>query len=130
MTDEFRRPVVLPAAGRLVPRMPASIASANAQRSDQDCAIEHAEYMADMAEHLLNAINAEDVLFDELTDRGGNDDPLTLGDRFDAAKASRCEAVTFLRSGIYEFRKRAERARQTAEITSEETEATIAIKKG
>lgn len=68
-------------------------------------AIEFAEYMAKDAEHLMDAMNALAVLYmDDDPDRDAD-----TGDIEDAEQTV-SEAVRGLRSAIYEFRKRADKA--------------------
>lgn len=69
------------------------------ERTPQDYAIEHAEYLAQYAERLLDAINHLNAQCDE------------DGDAFDSDALARAEeavteAFSSVRSGIYEFRKR------------------------
>lgn len=78
-------------------------AGAKPERTPQDYAIEHAEYMAQDAERLLDTINHLNAQRDE------------DGDAFDSDALARAEeAVTeafgSVRNGIYEFRKRRDRA--------------------
>lgn len=81
------------------------IAEPAGERTAKDYAIEHAEYMAQDAERMLSAINALNAQRDE------------DGDAFDEsaleqAQQSVSEAFGAMRSGIYEFRKRRDRAMQ------------------
>lgn len=72
-----------------------------ADDTDKDYAIEHAGYMATAATDLLDAINAEALereFFDE-------DD-----EEVEQARQSVSEAMTTLRTRIYEFEKRRDRA--------------------
>jgi len=74
-------------------------------RSDKDYAIEHAEYMATAAEQLAYSVDALDAahLLDGETP-GGADDAVN------EAHANYIEARKDLRSAVYEFRKRRDRA--------------------
>jgi hypothetical protein len=74
-----------------------------AGRAEAAKALEFAEYMAKDGEQLIEALNTEDAT-------RGEDYVDTPGQR-DAIE-SRCEALTHLRSGIYEFRKRAEKVKK------------------
>lgn len=78
-------------------------------RTDTDYAIEHAEYMAQDAEQLLTAINGLQaaILLREESDADDGNIENTEESLSDACKA--------MRSGIYEFRKRRDRAKPTAE---------------
>lgn len=62
-------------------------------------AVEFAEYMAKSAEHLLDAINAADAARIE-------EDEAESPEDIDAAEQRKSEAMSGLRSDIYEFRKR------------------------
>lgn len=78
-------------------------AGAKPERTPQDYAIEHAEYMAQDAERLLDTINHLNAQRDE------------DGDAFDSDALARAEeavteAFSSVRNGIYEFRKRRNRA--------------------
>lgn len=64
-------------------------------------AVEFAEYMAKSAEHLLNAINAADSA--RIAEEDGEE--VSQGD-IDNAEMVKSEAMSGLRSDIYEFRKR------------------------
>jgi len=74
-------------------------------RTKQDYAVEHAEYMAVGAEHLLTALNAEDAARMVHDEEGENEDALS------DAEDARSEAMRALRGYIYEFRKRRDRAK-------------------
>lgn len=73
-------------------------------RSAQDYAIEHAEYMAVDAERLIDAVNDLAKARQEFEDGTANASDVV------AAEDSVSEAQTALRDGIYEFRKRRDRA--------------------
>jgi hypothetical protein len=78
---------------------------ASDERTPQDYAIEHAEYMAIDADQLLEAIqrlsDAEAIL-----EQSGEEDQGPVADARDLV----WERVRSLRSGVYEFRKRRDRA--------------------
>jgi hypothetical protein len=76
------------------------------ERTPQDYAIEHAGYMVDAAKHLLEKINAEDSARMRHDETGTRRDARAL----DAAMDLRGEAIGRLRSAIYEFEKRRDRA--------------------
>jgi hypothetical protein len=78
------------------------------ERTAKDYAIEHAEYMATDAERLLEAINALSAA--ELLQEEADEDDGTVAD----ARDDVWSATRSLRSGIYEFRKRRDRARTLA----------------
>jgi hypothetical protein len=75
------------------------------ERTPQDYTIEHAEYMAKGAEHLLAALNVEDALRLRQEESADVD-----ADDMHAAGTTRAEAATGLRADIYAFRKRRARA--------------------
>jgi len=71
-------------------------------------AIEFAEYMAKRAEQLLEALNVEDEAHMTLNDFDSDDAEFEAADAAHVrAIEARCDLATGLRSGIYEFRKRA-----------------------
>lgn len=74
-------------------------------RTATDYALEFAEYLAKHAEELLEAMNAEDAL----RLRREESDDVSDDDMHDAA-ADRVEQIRAVRNGIYEFRKRRDRA--------------------
>ena len=75
------------------------------ERTPQDYAIEHAEYMAVNGESLLAAIEALSAAELKQEETGEDDDGAVADARDDVWSATRA-----LRSGIYEFRKRRDRA--------------------
>lgn len=75
-------------------------------RSAKDYAIEHAGYMATTAKLLLDAINEEDRARMVHDERGSE----LSGRVLDSRMASRGEMVLALRTDIYEFEKRRDRA--------------------
>lgn len=73
------------------------------ERTTKDYAIEHAEYMAQDAERLLEAINHLNAQRDE-------DGEAFDSDALAHAEEAATEAFRAVRNGIYEFRKRRDRA--------------------
>lgn len=73
-------------------------------RTPKDYAIEHAEYMAVEAEQLIDALNDLGEI-EALREESDNDD----GD-IEGARGAVNERMLSLLSGIYEFRKRRDRA--------------------
>lgn len=80
------------------------------ERTPQDYAIEHAEYMANDAERLLEAVNDLAKAEQEFDDGQANQSDV------DAARETVTEAQRSLRNGIHEFRKRRERALSTPAV--------------
>lgn len=87
-----------------------------AERTPQDYAIEHAEYMACSAERLIEAVNNL-ALAEQQRDELEGDKPEGVVDASDHAVESAREALgddmSALRNRIYEFRKRRDRAAAT-----------------
>lgn len=77
---------------------------ASPERTPQDYAIEHAEYMAVSDEFLIAAINDFGKAVQEVDDGAANPSDV------DAARETLSEGISGLLSGIYEFRKRWDRA--------------------
>lgn len=75
------------------------------ERKPADFAIEHGEYLARRAETMIERVNA--LAEAELRREESDDDD---GD-VDDARGEVTEAMRSLRNGVYEFRKRAERAK-------------------
>ena len=88
--------------------MTKSRAQASASTELLGRAVEHAGYMADSAEHLLAKLNALSALYGE---DGQEHDP----DDVCNAETEVAEATRDLRNMIYEFRKRADKARPNAD---------------
>lgn len=80
------------------------------ERTPTNYALEFAEYMAIGAGRLLDAINAEDVALERLGDPAERMTNEHVDEEAETARANRCELATGLRSDIYEFRKRRDRA--------------------
>lgn len=90
-----------------------SSVAAAARRTATDFAIEFAEYMAKRAEQLLDALEAEDaahIALNEFDEDEHMGDIIDADARHVAAIDARCEQANSLRSGIFEFRRRATRA--------------------
>lgn len=95
------------------------------ERTPQDYAIEHAEYMAVNGESLLAAIEALSAAELKQEETGEDDDGAVADARDDVWSATRA-----LRSGIYEFRKRRDRASsgattQAVRMLTEDEQAAI-----
>jgi hypothetical protein len=82
----------------------APTASNAGERTPKDYAIEHAEYMATNAVHLIAAVN--DLAKAEQERDDGEANPSDV----DAARETVTEMLSAMRSSIYEFRKRRDRA--------------------
>ena len=80
-------------------------------RTPQDYAIEHAEYMAKKAEHLLTAIEALSAAELALEESDETEDQGAVADARDVV----WDAHRSLNAGIYEFRKRRDRAAAMAQ---------------
>ena len=74
------------------------------ERTPQDFAIEHAEYMAQSAEHLIAAVNDLGLAEQEHDEGSANASDV------DAARDTLTEMLGDMRNSIYEFRKRRDRA--------------------
>ena len=86
------------------------------ERTPTDYALEHAEYMAKDGDELLSALEALSAA-ELVLEESGEDDDGAVADARDAVWGR----VRALRSGLYEFRKRRDRARSLAapkEMTS------------
>lgn len=85
-------------------------APTSSERSDKDYAIEHAEYMAKSADDVLAKFQAYGLALlavDESDDDGEGE----LFENIDSARGDLQEALADLRGMVYEFRKRAAKAR-------------------
>lgn len=94
------------------------------ERTPKDYAIEHAEYMAQDAERLLEAINHLNAQRDE-------DGEAFDSDALAHAEEAATEAFGAVRNGIYEFRKRRDRAAAQpagAQAAPELTETAVTAK--
>ncbi|NWF07970.1 hypothetical protein HX810_09870 [Pseudomonas salomonii] len=89
---------------------PAPVAVALPQRSPEDYAVEHAEYMAKSADDVLAKFQAYGLALlavDESDDDGEGE----LFENIDSARGDLQEALVDLRAMVYEFRKRAAKSR-------------------
>lgn len=83
---------------------------ADADRSPPQYAIEHAEYLAQSSERLLDALNSEDEAHMHLNDLDSDDPEFEAADTAHTqAIESRREMFDAVRNRIYEFRKRTAR---------------------
>lgn len=89
---------------------------ARAERTPTDYALEHAEYMATAAEHLIEAVDAlglAQMRLEESYDPDLDPDVTTLDEAVDQARDSLSEALGTMRNRIYGFRTRRDRAALT-----------------
>ncbi|QLG93311.1 hypothetical protein HZF02_15655 [Pseudomonas yamanorum] len=93
---------------RLYAEQPAPVAVGVHQRSHKDYAIEHAEYMATTADHVMEEFQAYGLAL-MAVDEGGDDGEDELFDAVDSARQDLQEALVTLRGRVYEFRKRRDR---------------------
>jgi hypothetical protein len=77
-------------------------------RSPKDYAIEHAEYMAKSADHVIAEFQAYGLAL-MAVDEGGDDGESELFDAIDSARQDLQEALVDLRGMVFEFRKRLHR---------------------
>ena len=84
---------------------PAPVAAVLPERSNQDYAIEHAEYMALSADDVLAKFQAYGLAL-LAVDEGGDDGEGELLENIDSARGDLQESLVDLRSMVYEFRKR------------------------
>jgi hypothetical protein len=84
---------------------PAPVAVLLPDRSLQDYAIEHAEYMAQSADDVLAKFQAYGLAL-LAVDEGGDDGEDELLENIDSARDDLQESLVDLRSMVYEFRKR------------------------
>jgi hypothetical protein len=82
---------------------------ARTDRSPKDYAIEHAEYMATAADHVMDEFQAYGLAL-LAVDEGGDDGEGELFDAIDSARQDLQEALVTLRGRVYDFRKRRDRA--------------------
>lgn len=80
------------------------------ERSNQDYAIEHAEYMALSADDVLAKFQAYGLAL-LAVDEGGDDGEGELLENIDSARSNLQESLVELRSMVYEFRKRSAKSR-------------------
>jgi hypothetical protein len=86
----------------------ATISALAARLELAEKAIEFAGYLAQGTEHLLDKLNAEDAARQAVEDGDGEPE---LEEALQAATDGRCEHATGARKDLYEFRRRAGRAR-------------------
>lgn len=79
-------------------------------RSPEDYAIEHAEYMAQSADYVLAKFQAYGLAL-LAVDEGGDDGEDELLKNIDSARGDLQESLVELRSMVYEFRKRSAKSR-------------------
>ena len=84
------------------------LTGASTDRSPKDYAIEHAEYMAKSADHVIAEFQAYGLAL-MAVDEGGDDGEGELFEAIDSARQDLQEALVDLRSMVFEFRKRANR---------------------
>ena len=94
----------------LYAEQPAPVAVELPERSSQDYAIEHAEYMAKSADGVLAKFQAYGLAL-LAVDEGGDDGEGELFEAIDSARGDLQEALVDLRSMVYEFRKRSAKSR-------------------
>ncbi|MGV8864040.1 MAG: Lar family restriction alleviation protein [Pseudomonas sp.] len=80
------------------------------ERSNQDYAIEHAEYMALSADDVLAKFQAYGLAL-LAVDEGGDDGEGELLENIDSARGDLQESLVDMRSMVYEFRKRSAKSR-------------------
>ena len=89
---------------------PAPVAVVLPERSPQDYAIEHAEYMAKSVDNVLAKFQAYGLAL-LAVDEGGDDGEGELLENIDSTRGDLQESLVDLRSMVYEFRKRAAKSR-------------------
>lgn len=89
----------------LYAEQPESVAVVLPERSNQDYAIEHAEYMAKSADGVLAKFQAYGLALLAVDERG-DDGEGELFEAIDTARGDLQESLVDLRSMVYEFRKR------------------------
>ena len=92
----------------LYAEQPAPVAVELPERSSQDYAIEHAEYMAQSADDVLAKFQAYGLALLAI-DEGGDDGEGELFEAIDTARGDLQESLVDLRGMVYEFRKRSSR---------------------
>lgn len=92
-----------------------SEASTQRERSHADYAIEHGEYLAKAADRLLEVLSECDTAASELNELDPDDEEYSEATwNLDRAMEAQSDNRSALKTAVYEFRKRAERAKQTA----------------
>ena len=92
----------------LYAEQPAPVAVELPERSSQDYAIEHAEYMAQSADDVLAKFQAYGLAL-LVVDEGGDDGEGERFEAIDTARGDLQESLVNLRGMVYEFRKRSSR---------------------
>lgn len=92
----------------LYAEQPAPVTVVQQERTPKDYAIEHAEYMATSADHVLAEYQTYGLAL-LAVDEGGDDGEGELIEAVDSARQDLQEALVTLRSRVYEFRKRRNR---------------------
>jgi hypothetical protein len=87
---------------------PESEAVVRSERSPKDYAIEHAEFMATSADHVLAKFQDYGLAL-LAVDEGGDDGEGELFENIDSARGDLQESLVELRGMVYEFRKRCSR---------------------
>ena len=87
---------------------PAPVAVVMPERSSQEYAIEHAEYMAQSADDVLARFQAYGLAL-LAVDEGGDEGESELFESIDTARSDLQESLVDLRGMVYEFRKRSNR---------------------
>jgi hypothetical protein len=85
--------------------LPSPVTVVMPDRSPEDYAIEHAEYMADSADDVLAKFQAYGLAL-LAVDEGGDDGEGELFEAIDAARQDLQESLVDMRGMVYEFRKR------------------------
>lgn len=99
-------PTLAPDEMRLVQPAPAAVEMR--ERSPEDYAVEHAEYMAKSADDVLAKFQAYGLAL-LAVDEGGDDGEDELFEAIDTARGDLQESLVDLRGMVYEFRKRSNR---------------------
>lgn len=87
------------------------------QRTPMDYALEHAEYLALAAEGFIEDVNNLDGATMAIEEDDSDTTRHSLQEAFDHALEARSAGMSKLRNRVYEFRKRAERAKGSAQET-------------
>ena len=87
------------------------LSGSQTDRSPQDYAVEHAEYMAKSADDVLAKFQAYGLAL-LAVDEGGDDGEGELLEAIDSTRQDLQESLVDLRGMVYEFRKRSNRCTQ------------------
>jgi hypothetical protein len=90
--------------------LPSPVAVVMPDRSPEDYAIEHAEYMAKSADDVLAKFQAYGLALLAI-DEGGDDGEGELFEAIDSARQDLQESLVDMRGSVYEFRKRSAKSR-------------------